>query len=121
MFNRCNQLVNFLLALGWEFIQNIFPIVLFVIALWLWPRDKKKPAVICLVSGAVMGALLIRFTEVYISGYEPIAVTVVNIIVFSLLMLLFVVYLGAEARWSNPKMDWLLGGISGVLLSLVQG
>jgi hypothetical protein len=114
-------LLQFLLALGSEFIQNVFPIVCFIIGLWLWPRDKRKQAIIWLVSGAVIGALLIRYTEVYISGYEPIMVTIVNIISFSLFMLLFVMYLGTEARWSNRKMDWLLGGLSGVFLSLAQG
>ncbi len=123
MLTTLNQaaLAQFFIALAWEFIQNFFPIVSLVIALWLWPQGKRKQATLWIVSGALLSALLIRYTEVYISGYEPLMVTVVNIISFSLLMFLFVVYLGAEAWWSNPKMDWLLGGLSGVLLSLAQG
>ena len=112
----------FINAIFWEFIQNAPVLVLFAAAMWLWARDRRRDAIVCSAISAVVGSLLIRFTEPLISGYhEPWAVTVVNIVAFGGLQVLFAAYLGAESRWSSWKTDALFGGLAGVGLALAQG
>ncbi|MBN1875439.1 MAG: hypothetical protein JXA33_14510 [Anaerolineae bacterium] len=114
--------MSFINAIFWEFLQNAPVLVLFTAAVWLWAKDRRRDAVVCSVISAVMGSLLIRFTEPLISGYhEPWAVTLVNVVAFGGLQVLFAAYLGAESRWSNWKTDVLFGGLAGVALALAQG
>jgi len=62
----------FINAIFWEFIQNAPVLVLFVATVWLWAKGRRRDAIVCSVIGAVVGSLLIRFTEPLISGYhEP--------------------------------------------------
>lgn len=106
----------------WEFVQNVPVIVLFIIAVWLWARTRKVYAVVCALCGAVVGSLLTRFTELGTNGsYEPIAITIVNVVSLSLLQVLLAAYLGTEANWSNQKTDILLGAMMGVSLAVAQG
>ncbi|MEJ5309444.1 MAG: hypothetical protein WHX52_06705 [Anaerolineae bacterium] len=112
----------FVNAIFWEFVQNVPVLVLFVAAVWLWAKGRRREAIVCSVIGAVVGSLLIRFTEPLISGYhEPWAVTLVNIVAFAGLQVLFAAYLGTESRWSSWKTDALFGGGAGVGLALAQG
>ncbi len=112
----------FVNAIFWEFIQNAPVLVLFVAAVWLWAKGRRRDAIVCSVIGAVVGSLLIRFTEPLISGYhEPWSITLVNIVAFGGLQVLFAAYLSAERRWSNWKTDALFGGLAGVGLALAQG
>ncbi len=91
-------MLEFVNAVFWELIQNLPIVLLFVMAVWLWARQRRQDAIICCVVGGVVGALLIRFTEPIISGYhESWNVTLMNIGVFSLAQVLFTVYLGAES------------------------
>jgi hypothetical protein len=115
--------MKFWMAIFWEFVQNLPPMVGFVIAVWLWRQRRKKIALICIVVGSVTGALLIRLTEATINNIvEPLSVTITNIFVFSLGMLLFTIYLAAEGhfRWSNWKMDLVLGWGMGILIGVSQ-
>jgi hypothetical protein len=115
--------MKFWMAVFWEFVQNVPPMTGFVTALWLWRQQRKKIALICIVVGSVTGALLIRFTEATINNIvEPVSVTITNIFVFSLGMLLFTMYLGAGglSRWSNWKMDLVLGWGMGILIGVSQ-
>ncbi len=112
----------FINAIFWEFVQNAPVLILFVAAVWLWARGRRRDAVLCSLVSAVAGSLLIRYTEPLISGYhEPWAVTVVNIVTFGILQVLFAAYLATESRWSNRKIDALFGGLTGVGLALAQG
>jgi len=114
---------KFLIAFFWEFMQNLPPVIGFVVAVWLWKQRRRREAVVCAVGGGVAGALLIRFTEATINDIvEPVAVTITNILVFSLGMLLFVAYLGAEgqSKWSTWKMDLILGWGMGILIGVSQ-
>lgn len=114
--------MTFLNAVFWEFIQNFPVILLFVVAVWLWAKDRRAQAGACAVSSGVIGSLVIRFTEPMASGYtEPWTITVVNVVTMSLLQLLFVAYLGTETNWSNWKVDVILGGLAGVSLAVAQG
>ncbi len=114
--------MQFIKAIVWEFVQNGPVLVLFVAAMWLWANDRRREAIVCSVINAVIGALLIRFTEPLISGYyEPWSVTWVNIIAFGVLQVLFAAYLGTESQWSNWRIDALFGGLAGGGLALAQG
>jgi hypothetical protein len=115
--------MGFLGAVFWEFIQNLPLIMSFAAAIWFWAQQsKRKKAVICILVGSVTGSLLIRFTEPSIHGYvEPLGVTIVNIVSMSVLMFAFTAYLGSETKWSNWKVDLILGGMAGVLLGAAQG
>ncbi|MBN2392614.1 MAG: hypothetical protein JXR84_17925 [Anaerolineae bacterium] len=114
--------MGFINAIFWEFIQNAPMLVLFVAVVWLWAKGRRRDAVICSAINAVVGSLLIRYTEPLISGYhEPWSITVVNIVAFGGLQVLFAAYLGAENRWSSWKTDALSGGLAGVGLALAQG
>jgi hypothetical protein len=75
-----------------------------------------------MLTGSVIGSLLIRITELNLSGYEePVEATVVNIASMSLLMIPFTAYLASQTKWSNWKMDLVFGGGAGVLLGTAQG
>ena len=115
--------MKFWVAIFWEFVQNLPPMAGFVMAVWLWRKQSKKEALACIVVSSTLGALLIRFTEVTINDIlEPIPVTITNIVVFSLGMLLFTIYLGAasNSKWSNWKMDIVLGWGMGILIGVSQ-
>ena len=106
----------------WEFWQNLSVIVFFVVAVWLWAKGHRVKAVGCAVAGAVVGSLVIRFTEVMADGSrEAMSVTLINMITLSVLQVLFILYLGVEKEWSNWKTDLMLGGVAGVLLAITQG
>jgi hypothetical protein len=112
----------FINAIFWEFIQNAPVLVLFMATVWLWAKGRRRDAVVCSAISAVVGSLLIRFTEPLISGYhEPWSVTLVNIVAFGGLQVLFAAYLGTESRWSSWKTDVLFGGLAGIGLALAQG
>lgn len=109
-------------ALFWEFLQNLPVITGFVSAVWLWSRRERAKAIGCAVAGSIVGALVIRFTEVLASGgRESIAVTLVNVSTFGLFQIAFSAYFGAQKWWSNWKMDLALGGLCGALLAIAQG
>jgi undecaprenyl pyrophosphate phosphatase UppP len=110
------------MAVWWEFVQNLPPIAAFVSAVWLWRRQKRREATVCIVVGGAVGALLIRFSESTIHNVvEPLLVTATNIVVFSLGMLLFAAYLGTEGlAWSNWKTDVTLGWVMGVIIGISQ-
>ena len=114
--------MGFLRAVVWEIVQNLPLIISFVASVWLWSRRHRVQALACLLTGSIITALLIRFTEPIIHGYhETIAVTIVNIVSLSLFMFLFTIYLGSEATWSNWKTDLILGGLAGISLGIAQG
>jgi hypothetical protein len=112
----------FIQAVLWEFIQNLPLVVAFVAAVWLWARKRIAMAIVLAIAGSTVGSLIIRFTEPLIHNYhEPIAATITNIVAMSIMMLLFTLYLGSEAKWSSWKTDLILGGLAGVLLGVAQG
>ena len=115
--------MRFFVAVFWEFVQNLPPTAGFVAAVWLWRQQSKKKALVCIVVGSTVGSLLIRFTESTINNIvEPMHVTVINLISFSLGMLLFTSYLGTESlsKWSNWKGDLVFGGGMGFLIGMSQ-
>jgi hypothetical protein len=113
---------RFFVTVLWEFLQNLPVIVFFAAAVWLWSQGERGKAIACVVCGAVIGSLVIRFTEVMADGgREPLAVTVLNIVVLSLLQALFTAYLGSEKKWSSWRTDLILGGIAGLSLAIGQG
>jgi len=106
----------------WEFWQNLPVIAFFVVAVWLWAKGSKARAIGCAVTGAVVGSLVIRFTEVMADGSrEAMSVTLINMVALSVMQVLFMAYLGVEREWSNWKTDLMLGGVAGVLLAITQG
>jgi hypothetical protein len=113
---------RFLNAIFWEFVQNLPVIVMFVMAVWYWAQGRRKEALICVTVSAISGALVIRFTEPLISGYEEsMTTTLVNMVTFGLLQALFVAYIASDIKWSNWKMDLILSGTAGVGLAIAQG
>jgi hypothetical protein len=114
--------LGYLRALFWETVQNLPLIICFVIGVWFWSQGNKIKAIVCLLAGSTITALFIRYTEPIIHGYhETTAVTILNMVNLSLLMLLFTVYLSSEAKWSNWKTDTTLGGLVGILFGAAQG
>jgi hypothetical protein len=114
--------MQFIRAIFWEYVQNGPVLILFMAAIWLWARDRQRDAILCSVINAIIGALLIRFTEPLISGYhEPWSVTWTNILIFSIFQLLFIAYLNGKRQWNNWRTDALLGGLAGIGLALAQG
>jgi hypothetical protein len=114
--------VGFTGAIVWELIQNLPLILSFVLTVWWWAHRDKRKAIACLVIGSIVNALVIRFTEPSIHGYyETVGTTLVNVVSLGLLMFLFAAYLGSEAKWSNRRIDVLLGGLAGIFLGTAQG
>lgn len=114
--------MRFFSALFWEYVQNAPALVCFVGALWHWARDDRRRAVGYALAGAVAGAVLIRYTEPLVSGYyEPLSVTLVNLIAMAILELLLAAYSAAETSWSNWRVDVGIGSVAGFSLGLSQG
>jgi hypothetical protein len=113
---------EFFSAAFWEFWQNLPVIVGLCLAVWLWAQGKRVNAILCMVAGGTAGALVIRFTERLLDGgRETVATTLTNVLGFGVMPILFVVYLSVEKRWSNWRMDLLLGGLAGAALAVSQG
>ena len=109
-------------AVIWELIQNLPLVLSFVLTVWWWAHEEKRKAIVCLVVGSIVNAVVIRFTEPSIHGYyETVQTTLVNVVSLGLLMFLFAAYLGSEAQWSNRKTDVLLGSLAGIFLGMAQG
>ena len=114
--------MGFVKAVGLEFLQNLPLVMSFVAGVWLWARRYQRTALICLAAGSISTALIIRFTLPYIRGYnEKMAVTVLNMLGLCVILPLFTVYLGSEARWNNWKTDVILGGSAAMVLAIGQG
>lgn len=107
-------------AFFWEFIQNLPLLTGFMMALRLWPQGKLGMAVVCLLTGSVVGSLAIHLTESRIvEGYrEPWRATITNMVVITLLMLLYAVYL--SALWSRWWTDLFIGLVGGSGLRITQ-
>jgi hypothetical protein len=119
-----SDVLRFLTVLFWEYVQNV-PVVLgFALAVWYWARDERGRAGVAMGAGAVLGALIIRYTEALKIGrpyMEAWSVTLVNVVGFGMMLLLFTLYLGREAGWSNRRIDLALGALAGGGFALAQG
>ena len=114
-------LARFANAMWWEFFQNIWGVVLFVAAVWFWAHQNRGKALVCMVIGGAATALAIYVTEAIKSGHaETLAILMANLVSMIVLQLLIAPYLGSEARWSNHKIDILVGVLAGVGLALAQ-
>lgn len=115
--------MRFFQVIFWEFVQNLPLVVAFFVAVWLWAQNRRPSAIVCTLMGSVTGALVIRFTESNISDkvIERGEVTLINVVIMSFTMILCTAYLASESRYSNWKLDLVLGGGVGVLLSTAQG
>lgn len=91
-------------------------------AVWLWARRRKSIAIAFILANSVVCPLIIRVTEPYKHGYvEPLSATIANVIAIGILMFLLVPYLSTESKFSNVRMDLLLGWLAGALLGIAQG
>ncbi len=114
-------IVRFLNALAWEFFQNIWGVVFFVAAVWLWSRANRGKALVCIVAVGVASAGAIYLTEAIKSGHqETLLLLLANIVSMTLLPMLIVPYLSREARWSSRKTDVLVGLLAGAGLAIAQ-
>lgn len=114
--------MGFIQVLFWEFVQNLPSVLLFIMAVWFWTRHSKGIAIALILVNSLACPLIIRVTEPYKHGYiEPLSTTITNIISLGILMFILVPYLGAESKWSNVRMDLLLGWLAGALLGIAQG
>lgn len=111
----------------WEFIQNLPLVAGLMLALQWWQASLLVSSITAMISGSLLGAVLIRLTENYIvdedqaglvGNREPISVTLTNIVVMFGLMLILTIYLTAE--WSNLITDVPLGALIGFALSASQ-
>ncbi len=114
--------MGFFQVLFWEFVQNLPSVLLFVMAVWFWARHSKGIAIAFILVNSLVCPFIIRITEPYKHGYvEPLSTTIANIIALGILMFFLVPYLGAESKWSNVRMDLVLGWLAGALLGIAQG
>jgi hypothetical protein len=103
-------------------LHNGVVIVLLVAAVWYWAQRKKAASMGCALGGAIARPLLVALTEGTMGGpYRPLNVTLVNGVSLALLQMLFVAYLGTEARWSNWRVNLGIGSVTGVSLAVAQG
>jgi hypothetical protein len=119
--------MQFRIMFLWEFIQNLPLVAGLMLAIQWWQASLLASSITAMISGSLLGAVLIRLTERNIvdenqaglvGNREPIAVTVTNVVLMFLIMLILTVYLTAE--WSNPLTDLPVGGLIGFLLSAGQ-
>jgi hypothetical protein len=113
-------IMEFLKVIFWEYLQNLPLIAGFCWAFDLWQEDRFWAAISCIAVGGVAGAVLIALTESRKqAGYqEPRAVLLANIVSFSIIMFVMVVYL--TARWSSWLTDLAIGALVGIGIGIVQ-
>lgn len=112
----------------WEFIQNLPLVAGLILAIQLWQEGLMVTTLAAMITGSILGALLIRLTELRIIGghqsgglqeeQEPVAVTAMNAALMFLFMLILTVYL--TAGWSSIATDLLAGSLIGLMLSAGQ-
>lgn len=112
----------------WEFIQNLPLVAGLLLAIQLWQETLVFASITTMITGSLLGALLIRLTESNILGQsrigglqenrEPITVTLTNIFLMFVFMFGLTVYL--TAAWSSPLTDILAGALIGFILSAGQ-
>ncbi len=111
----------------WEFIQNVPLVGGLMIAIQWWQDSLLISSLTAMISGSLLGALLIRLTERQIvdedqaglvGNREPMAVTATNVVLMFLMMLILTVYLTAE--WSSFLTDLVAGALIGFMLSAGQ-
>jgi hypothetical protein len=112
--------LEFLWLLVWEFAQNLPLVVGFIVALERWQQGEEMIAIACMVAGSVAAALVIRVTEpkIFEGHCESMQAVIANVLTFSLLMLVLVIYLSTS--WSRWWMDVAGGLIVAVVLAVVQ-
>jgi hypothetical protein len=114
--------MGFIQVLFWEFVQNLPSVLLFIMAVWFWARHSKGIAIALILVNSLVCPLIIRVTEPYKHGYvESLSTTIANIAALGILMFILVPYLGTESKWSNVRMDLVLGWLAGALLGIAQG
>ncbi|MEE8392295.1 MAG: hypothetical protein V3S14_16075 [Anaerolineae bacterium] len=107
-------------SIVWEFLQNALLMLPFVSAVWLWRESKNVAGVVaCVAMSGIGGSIVMHYTETLITGKPTASFQELlgNIVVISSLSTVFVLYLGQCENW---KLDVLLGGIAGVVLSIAQ-
>ena len=104
----------------WEFVQNIWPVSGFVVALELGRQGRWGLALGCIVTGGLAGAAAIYLTESRIvAGHrEPIRVFITNAVVMVGLMITLGLYLSSD--WSGWQIDLVAGMVTGVVLGAAQ-
>jgi len=112
---------KFLTILFWEMLENAAMLIGFILALRFWTENISL-ALVYLLLGAALGAVLIHFTEIKKFSNQPtLKETLVNFVVFMLLSIPFVFYFSAkETWWSNWIMDILLGIVAGGALAVAE-
>ncbi len=112
--------MEFFVILFWEYVQNLPVLAGLAFAFQLWRQGQFALAVTCLAVGGTAGAVLIALTEARKqAGYrEPKAVVLANILGFTILTFLILVYL--HAAWSNAWSDVLIGVSGGAGLAILQ-
>jgi hypothetical protein len=116
------NLVKYLHALKWEFLQNLPLILGFLAAARLW-RENLILALVVLIVGIGLGILLMHYTEPFLhkEKYPPTwKGDLINLGLFVLIALPFLFYFSTENRWINWKTDLIAGVVVGILLTLGQ-
>lgn len=116
------NLMKYLNALKWEFLQNLPMILGFLVAARLW-RGNLPLALGVLIIGIGLGILLMHYTEplLHKERYSPNwRGDLLNLVLFMVFALPFLYYFSTENRWINWKSDLIAGVVVGVLLTLGQ-
>jgi hypothetical protein len=118
--------MKFFFVLFWEVVENLPMSIGFLIAVRV-RRKSLAVALASLMAGTVLSSVLICAIQAYrLSGVPeldhppPSAALFVNILTFTGMGSLVMLYCSAEAWWSNWKTDIVLGLLSGLLIALAQ-
>lgn len=107
-------------AWSWEFLQNLPLVAGFLLGLQAWQSGRWGLAVGWMVSGSIVGALVIWATEARIvDGHrEPARVVLTNVVVITILEVALVAYL--SSAWSRWWTDLIGGSVGALLLGISQ-
>jgi hypothetical protein len=101
-------MTQLLTAVFWEFSQNLFMLCSFVAGVWSWKQQKRLIGVVCMALTGIGGPVFMHYTEPMITGTTSLSESALqaslinNIVVFSLVAVLFVLYMAAEwSRWTT--------------------
>lgn len=112
--------MKFFWLLFWELAQNLPLVAGFIVAFQFWQGGEWVPAIVCMVTGSVAAALIIRATEpkIFEGHRESVPAVIANILTFPVLMLVLAAYL--SAGWSSWWTDVAGGLILAIVLAVVQ-
>lgn len=111
---------KFLWLMFLELVQNVPLVVGFILAFRFWQKEMWVPAVVSMIAGGIVAALVIWVTEpmIFEGHRETLHQVIGNSLTFPVLTIVMILYL--SARWTRWWTDIVGGLIIALALAVAQ-